>query len=270
MEPRTPARAPESAATLAAAIARGGPAVIALSGGVDSAVVASLARSALGVDATAVTITGPAVSESEVARARSVARHLGILHELLVVDPVSVPEYRANPSNRCYFCRRTETGAILRWSEGRGFRQFLDGVHVDDLTEERPGLVAMEEAGFRHPLLDGGWGKGDVRAYAARTGLPNHDAPSDACLASRVAHGRSISVELLERVERAESIVHALGFSRVRVRTDGRSARIEVDPSEVARLAERVTAATVTSGLTGLGFEEVSIDPAGYRNRARR
>ena len=261
---------PAAPASVEARLRQGGPAVVALSGGVDSAVVAALASAALGRDATAVTITGPAVAESEVTRARAVASHLGLAHELLVVDPVAVEEYRANPSNRCYFCRRSETGAIRRWSEGRGFRQFLDGVHRDDLADDRPGLVAMDEAGFTHPLLEAGWGKLEVRRYAAERGLPNRDAPSDACLASRVAHGRPISVELLARVERAESVVHALGFGRVRVRTDGRSARIEVDPAEVPRLAEAAVADAVTQRLTDLGFEAVSVDPAGYRSRERR
>ena len=267
--PQRPDR-PDPAALLVERLRAGGPAVVALSGGVDSSVVAALAVTALGARASAVTLTGPAVSRKEVDRAQAVARGLGIDHHLLSVDPLAVVEYRSNPSNRCYFCRRTEMGAIVQWSRGRGIGQFLDGVHADDLGDDRPGLRAMDEAGFTHPLITAGWGKREVRAYAREVGLPNAEAPSDACLASRVRHGQAISAELLGRVERAEAFVRGLGFDRVRVRTDGGAARVEVDVPEVARLLATSTAREVQGALRALGFSDVSLDPLGYRTLARR
>ncbi|HEY6238394.1 MAG TPA: TIGR00268 family protein, partial [Thermoplasmata archaeon] len=133
--------------------------------------------------------------------------------------------------------------------------------------EDRPGLVAMAEAGFRHPLAEGGWRKRQVREYARAVGLPNWDQPSDACLASRVVHGRVISAELLRRVEQAEDAVRARGFRRVRVRTDGRSARVEVDGGEVERLRAHPTADGVLDDLRRIGFDPVTLDPTGYRPR---
>lgn len=249
-------------------IASSGRAAVALSGGVDSSVVALLARRALGEDAVAVTLVGPAVSHDEVERARAAARSIGVSHVLLPVNPLAVEGYRANPDNRCYFCRATETSAIAQWGSVHGVRQYLDGVHLDDLGDERPGLRAMDEAGFRHPLLEAGWRKDEVRTFARAEGLPNWDAPSDACLASRIAHGQPISRPLLERVERSESWVRGLGFRRVRVRVRGDLARVEVDPTDVGRLTEAATAERVVEALKGFGFAAVEIDARGYRARA--
>lgn len=242
--------------------------MVALSGGVDSSVVALLAHQALGPRATAVTLVGPAVSAAEVDRARSVARAIGIAHHLVQVDPLAVEEYRANPSNRCYFCRTTEASALRRRGERLGIVQYLDGVHLDDLGDDRPGLRAMDEARFLHPLVDAAWRKADVRSFARDHALPNWDTPSDACLASRIAHGQPITLPLLDRVERSEAWVRAQGFRRVRVRVRGESARVVVDPSEVGRLMEASTARRVVERLRSFGFAEVEIDSAGYAARA--
>jgi pyridinium-3,5-biscarboxylic acid mononucleotide sulfurtransferase len=242
----------------------GGPALVALSGGVDSSVVAALAFEALGRSAVAVTLSGPAVASVEVERARRVAAAVGIPHRIVPADPLAREEYRRNPVDRCYHCRAVETEVLRRVGAELGARQFLDGVQRDDLADDRPGLRAMNEAGFLHPLLWLGWGKADVRAAARRRALPNWDQPSDACLASRVAHGEPISDELLRRVEAAETYLLGLGFRRVRVRTRAGGARIEVDPDEVARLAAEPTAARAVAELRALGFDPVTIDPKGY------
>jgi len=253
-----------SDAEIVAHLRAGGPALIALSGGVDSALVASLARDALGSEAVAVTLSGPAVADREVDRACAVARYIGIDHVVLSVDPLARAEYRENRPDRCYFCRAVETDRLRRYGRDRSVRQLLDGVHLDDLSEERPGLRAMDEAGFRHPLAWGGWTKADVRRAARARGLPNAEQPSDACLASRVAHGDPISSELLRRVEAAESLLLERGFRRVRVRVRGNSARIEVDPEEVPRLLREPTAGEVERAVRRLGFDPVSFDPDGY------
>lgn len=258
-------RGPEGAPALLARLRAGGPALIALSGGVDSALVASLAFEALGPHALAVTLTGPATSRREAARAVEVARAIGIAHRTSEVDPLASAEYRANPSDRCFFCRSVETRVLLREAHAFGARQLLDGVHLDDLGDDRPGLVAMDRAGFRHPLADAGWRKSEVRAEARHRALPNWDAPSDACLASRIRHGQPISLELLGRVEAAEELVRAHGFRQVRVRVNGSSARIEVEPEAVARLTDPALSTALTEALVRLGFGPVTVDPAGYR-----
>jgi len=245
----------------------GGPSVVALSGGVDSAAVAALAFRALGPLASAVTLAGPAVATEEVERARTVARAIGIGHEVVAIDPVADPEYRRNPSNRCYFCRTVESRAIREWGEARGIARYLDGVQLDDLGDDRPGIRAMDEAGFRHPLVWARWRKSDVRAFARGAGLPNWDTPSDACLASRIRHGQEVTVPLLSRIEVAERAVREMGFRRVRVRVDGDGARVEVDGGDVPRLTREPVASEVRSTLYRLGFTTVTLDTAGYRNR---
>lgn len=253
-----------SAAALVAHIADGGPALVALSGGVDSAVVAALAQRALGAELLAVTIAGSATSAEERGSAEAVAATLGLRHRTIEADPLSRAEYRANGADRCYHCRSVETAALRAVGATEGVRQWLDGLHVDDLAEERPGRRAMDEAGFQHPLLWGGWRKAEVRAFARTAGLPNAERPSNACLASRVARGEPVSRELLGRIERAERVLLVRGFRRVRVRTSAGTARLEVDPDELPRLEEPALLGEVTREIEALGFASVAVDPRGY------
>ncbi|MCI4358545.1 MAG: ATP-dependent sacrificial sulfur transferase LarE [Thermoplasmata archaeon] len=264
---RTPAIDSWEPERLIRSLRASGPAVVAMSGGVDSSVVAALLVRALADRAHAVTLSGPAVAPTEVERAVEVARFLGIHHELVPVDPLASAEYRSNPANRCYFCRRVETSAVSSWGQARGISRFYDGVQSDDLGEDRPGIRAMEEAGFRHPLVDARWGKAEVRAFGGSIGLPNADQPSDACLASRVRHGQLITADLLRTVDRSEAVLRRLGFRRVRVRVEGANARVEVDPTETSRLLSDPIASEVREELATLGFGSVILDPHGYRWR---
>lgn len=249
-------------------IRSGGRAVVALSGGVDSAVVAWLAFRALPHDAEAVTLTGSAVSAEEHRTAVAAAAAIGIPLASRPADPIVRSEYRANRDDRCYYCRQVETEEVLRYGRERGARQYLDGVHLDDLGDDRPGLRAMDQAGFTHPLAEAGWSKYDVRQFAREVGLPNWDRPSNACLASRVEHGIAIDPELLARIERAEEAIRSRGFRQVRVRFGAQGARVEVGKEEVDRLLAPSLRSDVERHLTALGFDRVSIDPEGYRGRS--
>ena len=267
-EPVPRHRSPRAGREIAQRLAARGPALVALSGGVDSSVVAALAFDALGTSALAVTLSGPAVAVAEVERARRVAAAIGIQHLVVPVDPLERTEYRENSSRRCYFCRSVETEVLRREGAPRGVRQYLDGVQLDDLSDDRPGLRAMDEAGFDHPLVWGGWTKAQVRREARDRHLPNWDQPSDACLASRIAHGTPVSAELLARIEAGERWVAARGFRRVRLRTTGTAARVEVDPLEVERLRSEPLASELRSALAEYGFAPVEIDPRGYGHRS--
>lgn len=261
---------PQSSETILGRLRARGPALVALSGGVDSAVVAALAFDALGDRARAATLVGPAISEEETGWARRVAKEIGIDHLLLEADPLTEPAYRANGPDRCYHCRRVEGGVLARWAGAHGAPQLLDGAHLDDLGEDRPGLRAMEEAGFSHPLIDAGWRKPDVRQFAEARGLSNSDRPSNACLASRITTGEPVSAELLDRIERAEALLTTIGFRQVRVRASGGAARVEVDPADLPRLFAPATAASLRTQLVDLGFRSVELDPRGYRRGGGR
>jgi pyridinium-3,5-biscarboxylic acid mononucleotide sulfurtransferase len=261
-----PGPGPLPASTIVGRLANGGPAVVAMSGGVDSSVVAWLAHRALGEKSVALTLTGPAVSSDEVETAARVAEQIGIRHFLLRSDPLADSRYAENPSNRCYFCRNHEGTLIREWGQKHSYEVFLDGVQRDDFGDDRPGLRAMDEHGFRHPLAEAGWNKAEVRGFAHRAGLPNWNRPSNACLASRITHGQLITAPMLEKVAQAEAWVSSRGYRRVRVRVVGDSARVEVDPDEVENLQSEATG--LREALARLGFATVEIDPSGYRPRA--
>ncbi len=258
---------PRTAQEIVERLRTGGPALVALSGGVDSAAVASLAYRALGAAARAATVVSASVSAEELASTRAVVRRLGIPHTFVEAEPLDDERYRANGEDRCYRCRSVETRALRAVGEQAGARQFLDGLHRDDLGDDRPGIRAMEESGFTHPLIWAGWAKPEVRRYAADSGLPNAARPSNACLASRVARGEPISRELLGRIERAERLLLEQGFVRVRVRVRGGAARVEVDRTEVDRLEDPTLRTELTRTIRELGFVSVAFDPHGYTAR---
>jgi pyridinium-3,5-biscarboxylic acid mononucleotide sulfurtransferase len=243
-------------------------ALVALSGGVDSSVVAWFAQAALGSRAVAVTLAGPAVSRAELDSAIDAAKSIGIRHVILESDPLSDPRYAENPTNRCYFCRNQEGHLLRAWGREHSVELYLDGIHLDDFGDDRPGLRAMNEHGFRHPLAEAGWSKGDVRGFAREVGLANWNRPSNACLASRIAHGQPITAASLEQVARAEEWLSARGYRRVRVRVSGTRARVEVDPDEVARLQAEADSVFLHETFRDLGFASVEIDPDGYRTRS--
>jgi uncharacterized protein len=253
-----------SDAEIVALLRERGPALVALSGGVDSAAAASLAHRALGARVVAATVRSGSVSTRELTAADEVARVIGVRHLLVDAEPLDDDRYRANGPDRCFRCRSVETRALRNVGRAQGVEQYLDGVQLDDLGDDRPGIRAMDEAGFFHPFLWAGWRKADVRRYALGAGLPNWDRPSNACLASRVARGEAISRELLARVARAEELLLDRGFRRVRVRVRGERATVEVGAAETARLREPSLRAEVVGELRRLGFRSVAVDPRGY------
>lgn len=240
--------------------------LVAYSGGVDSGLVARIAHDALGPDALAVIADAESLSRRELDEALDEAREIGIRVEVVRVSELANPSYASNPADRCYFCRK-ELGAELRPLAARlGFDVIADGVNVSDLGDHRPGIRAMDEEGFWHPLVDAGLAKADVRALARRLGLSFADKPSNACLSSRIAYGEVITLEKLRRVESAEEAVRALGFPVVRVRAHEGIARIEVPLEDVPRLVEPGVAERVVAALREAGFVHVTVDLRGYRS----
>jgi pyridinium-3,5-biscarboxylic acid mononucleotide sulfurtransferase len=243
-------------------------ALVALSGGVDSSVVLALAARALGRGAvTAVTARSPSLPAGELDGARAVAEQLGVAYRTISTREVEREAYARNDALRCYHCKAELYGTLrrlARWERDEG-RAVLAGANADDALDVRPGLRAAEEQGVRNPLLEGGVGKDEIRALARHLGLSVADKPALACLSSRVAPGIRITPALLDRIDRAEGIVRELGFATVRVRHLGRRASIEVEAAEVPRFERHDRRLDVLERLRRLGWDEVSVDPEGYR-----
>lgn len=243
-------------------------AVIAFSGGVDSAVVLALAARALGTSAvTAVTAVSPSYPAGELAQAREVARSLGVEHRTVETGEVKTEGYARNDAMRCFHCK-TELYTVLRRlipSEDSGERVFLAGANADDAGDFRPGLLASRQHAVRNPLLEERIGKSMIRATARLLGITVAEKPALACLSSRVAYGIRVTPALLGRIDQAEQAVRSLGFSSVRVRHFGELATIEVPRSEVPRLLADSGLPELLIRLRSLGWRQITVDRNGLR-----
>lgn len=241
--------------------------VIALSGGVDSAVLAALALRALGPDRSlAITALSPAVPAWDRRDAAQIAAQIGIRHRMIETAELADENYRANRGDRCFFCRNVLFSTIKAISDDGEPGTIVYGAILDDLGDDRPGMRAAEEHGVRAPLLEAGLSKLDVRAIARRLSLAVSDKPAAACLSSRIPIGTTVTAERLDEVERAEQILHLHGFSQFRVRHFGALARLELDPDGLDRLRSDRLRRRVMDEIRAIGFESVEVDPAGYRS----
>lgn len=241
--------------------------IVAFSGGVDSTLLASLARDVLGkANVLAVTADSASLAQADLAEARRLAQELDLEHLVIQTAEVDNPDYRANTAARCFFCKQELFVHLQRLAQQRGFSVILYGAIRDDVLEERPGAVAASQAGARAPLQEAGLSKAQVRELARQRGLPNWDRPQNACLSSRVPHGLDVTPEKLARIERAEAALLQLGFRQVRVRHLEAHARIEVGQEEVVRFEDPQLRRRVADALTSLGFASVGVDQAGYRS----
>ena len=239
--------------------------IVALSGGVDSAVVALAAKRGLGINAMAITANYKTLAEEELATARRVAKEIGIDHRVLEYNELENPDFTKNDEMRCYHCR-TELGKHLA-EEAKmvGVVLIVDGTNVNDLAEYRPGIRALRENGVRSPMVELGITKSEIREIAKSFGLSVYDKPSNACLASRIPTGTKVTYEKLQRIESAEIIVKAIfGVRQVRVRDHDLLARVEVGRDELQKIFDVDKLALLDNKLKELGFKFVSIDAAGY------
>lgn len=239
---------------------------IALSGGVDSAVLLALAVDAVGSDrVVAVTGGSDSLPPEELEDARRVAHHLGVEHRTVATAELERPGYVANAGDRCYHCRTELFEALSELGDDGEPPVIAYGAIVDDLGDHRPGMRAAVERGVRAPLLDAGLNKEEVREIAADRGLPVRDKPAAPCLASRIPSGSEVTAEKLSQIDRAERALRSLGFRIFRVRHHGEIARVEVGVDEIERLLDPATRRAVTEGIRQAGFRFAALDLEGYR-----
>lgn len=244
-----------------------GSVCVGYSGGVDSVFLAKVALDVLGPDRV-LAVTGRSASYPAVQRemALECVRRFGIPHLEIETDELSDPNYVANPSNRCYFCKTELWSKLTALATARGYAVVLDGSNADDVGDYRPGLDAAREQGVRSPLMEAGLTKAEIRELSRRMGLPTWEQPAAPCLSSRLPYGLAVTPERLRQVEDAETVLRAEGFREFRVRHHGDVARLEIAGVEMERALDR--AAPIVAALEAIGFERVVLDVEGYRRGA--
>jgi len=239
--------------------------LIAFSGGADSAYLAWAGTRVLGKQALAVTALSPSYSQHDRKVAESFVRNHGIRHEWLATYETHNPLYVANDADRCYHCKDELFARMEELAAQKGFSAIVYGINADDTHDFRPGHRAAHEHKILAPLLDAALTKHEIRHLSHRAGLETWDRPASACLSSRVPYGTSVTPELLRKIECAEQAVRDLGFLQFRVRAHGNLARIEIDVAELPRTHDAHVSRSISDGVRNAGFEQVEIDPAGYR-----
>ncbi len=237
---------------------------IAFSGGVDSTFLAAVAAAELGDRALAVTALSPTYPKHEQDEAAQLAEQIGIRQISVESNELEIPNFKENPVDRCYFCKRELFEVVQGIAEQNGISVIADGSNADDLDDYRPGRRAVEELNVRSPLLECEMTKADIREISRRLGLPTAEKPAFACLASRFPYGSEINEEKLRAVDQLEQTLRAVGFRQVRVRHHGQIARIEVGRDELSRLLEAGVRDKVVATGRAAGFLHVAADLEGY------
>lgn len=241
--------------------------IIGYSGGVDSVFLSVVAVQALGPGRIlAVTGRSASVPAVQLDMARACAQQFDVPHLELATAELDDPDYAANPSNRCYFCKTELWGRLTALARERGYAAVADGANADDARDYRPGAQAAHEHGVHSPMQDAGLSKQEIRTLSLMLGLPTWDQPAAPCLASRLPYGLAVTAERLGAVERAEDALRALGLRAFRVRHHGDAARLELAPEDLASAPER--AASWLGAVRGAGFARVLLDVDGYRRGA--
>ena len=261
----TTAETEEKMARLRAVLRETRSAAVAFSSGVDSTFLLRVAHEELGERVVAVTVRSRTFPNREMDEAAAFCRENGVRHEIIDTCELDIPGFAENPPDRCYLCKRAIFGKIIAFAQANGLAAVLEGSNKDDDGDYRPGRLAIMELGVISPLREVGLTKDEIRALSRKMGLTTADKPSFACLASRFPYGERITVDGLERVEKAEQwlLDAGLGLKQLRVRSHGGMARIEVPQFDIPRVAAR--AEEIEAALKGLGFQYVTLDLRGYR-----
>jgi len=238
--------------------------LVAFSGGVDSTLLAVLAKEVLGNSTACVLLDSPVVPRAAVEQARQIAYEQGLNLNIIQVPVMEHEEFRKNPANRCYYCKKISAAYLKQQAEELGLACIADGINVSDMAEHRPGLIASTEEGIIHPFIESGITKRDIREIARESGLSVWQKPSAACLSSRIPYGEEITREKLLMIEEAEAFLADQGFGQLRVRLHGSIAQVELLKEEMGKILGMQPA--VVKKLKSIGFSYVTLDLEGYRS----
>lgn len=249
--------------TLNAYLKKLGNAAVAFSGGVDSTFLTIAAKEALGDNAIAFTVDAPYIAKWEIEEAKDIAKQFNVTH--LIIKAPFIDAIKNNPEDRCYLCKKAIFTKLQEEAKKKGMTNLLDGTNRDDMSDFRPGLRALKELRVKSPLSENGLTKDDIRAISKELNLPTWDKPPYACLLTRIPFNHEISLEEIERIEKAEKYLIDLGFKFIRVRSHGDLARIEVNKEKLKSILEEEISNKIYTKLKELGFSYVTIDIMGYR-----
>lgn len=239
--------------------------IIAFSGGVDSTFLLKVASDVLKDNVIAVTARSSTYPEREYNEAANFAKSIGAKHIVITSEELDIEGFSKNPVNRCYYCKKELFSKVRKIAKENNVNYIADGSNVDDLSDYRPGLKAINELGVVSPLKEAGITKNDIRTLSKEMGLPTWNKPSFACLSSRFPYGEEITREKLQIVDKAEQYLLDLGFKQLRVRYHNGIARIEVSPDERKKFFDEPLMDKVYNEFKKFGFNYVTLDLKGYR-----
>lgn len=239
--------------------------VVGFSGGVDSTFLLKTAQEILGDKVLAVIASSETYPPREIEEAIKLVRAWGVRYKLIETHELQDPNFRRNPPQRCYYCKKELFSQLKKIAQEEGLPWVVDGSNYDDLQDFRPGTRARDELGVRSPLQEARLTKEEIRYLSRLAGLPTWNKPSFACLASRFPYYSEINEEVLIKIAQAEEFLRSQGFKQVRLRHHGALARIEVSPEDIPRFLEAKLRQKVVQRLKNLGYQYVTIDLEGYR-----
>lgn len=240
--------------------------IVAYSGGVDSSYAAYIANEELGPRALCVTGQSASLAAYQREEIDRAVERFGFRHEIIETEELENPGYRANNSDRCFFCKDELYTKLEALAQARGIQNIVDGSTVDDLDDYRPGRKAAQQHAVRSPLIEAGMNKSEVRELSRRVSLPTWDKPASPCLSSRIAYGTTVTIERLSKVDRGEEILREFGFREFRVRHHDKLVRLEIAPAEMERILHKDLLEELARRFRELGFTYVTLDLQGFRS----